>query len=367
MKRVATPLVVHLSGETGWRGGERQVWYLLRGLKAHRVPQVLVAPPGSPLATAADELGVHVHPLKPRAWLDPRNLTLLGRSLRTADRPVVLHAHTSRALDSARLVRRLAPVAAVVHTRRVSFRLRRARKYQRAADLYVGISRAIANDLVGAGTPLERIRVVPSGVDLKALDRATAAPSSFPGHEIIGCVAQMTEEKGVAVLADAWAAVLKSLPDARLVLIGDGAERLRIERIFAASGLRPTVHLAGFVNDVVAHLKTFDCYVQPSLHEGLGTTAIDALACRIPVVASRTGGLPEVVVDGTCGRLVAPGDAAGLAAAIIDVMTNAAERRRFGARGRKHVEAHFAVERMVDAYREIYRALAAGRTADTGL
>lgn len=172
-------------------------------------------------------------------------------------------------------------------------------------------------------------------------------------------MAELSREKGHRTLLEAWTAVLRELPAPRLVLLGDGPERPHLERL---AGHLPagTVLLAGHREDVPAWLKRLDLYVQPSLAEGLGSSTLEAMACRLAVVASRTGGLPEAVEDGVTGRLVPPGEASPLAAAVVDLLRDPERARRFGAAGRARVETRFAAPAMVERYLELYRDLAAG-------
>ena len=350
----ATPRwVLHLSTETGWRGGERQVWYLARGLAALGVAQAVAAPADSPLARETGAIGVELLTLPARPLLQPLSLARLAATLRR--RPgALLHAHTSRALDAARWLQRLAPCAGLVHTRRVAFPVRAALKYRSVCARYIGISQAVADGLRAAGTPADRLSVIPSAVDFTPLAAAVPVASPFPGHPLVGCVAQMTAEKGLTVLAAAWRRVVAARPEARLVLVGDGPERAAIHAALGTAAI--TTHFAGFRSDVPAWLKAFTIYVQPSLMEGLGSTVIDALGCGLPVVASRAGGLPEVV-GGDGGILVPPGDPAALADAILRLLGDPAAAQAFAAAGATFARQRFTIEAMVGAYAALYRGL----------
>ncbi len=353
---IAGSWVLHLSSELGWRGGERQVCLLARGLARRGVRQAVAAPARSPLAHRAAGGGELVVRLYPRPALHPANIMRLVAAAR--GRPgVILHAHTSPTLSLAWLVRRLAPVRAVVHTRRVAFPVRPSQKYRTAADRYVAISQAVADGLLGAGLDPGRLEVIPSAVDLEPLDAARPAPElASLSRPVVGCVGQLSAEKGQASLAEAWPSVLREHPGATLVLVGDGPERARVERLTAQVPER--IVLAGFRDDVPSWLKGLDLYAQPSLAEGLGTSVLDAMGCRLPVVASRIGGLPEVVGAHT-GLLVPPGDPAALADAITALLSDPARARSMGEAGRRRVAEEFGVDRMVERYLGVYRAAGA--------
>jgi len=171
--------VLHLSSEHGWRGGERQVWLLSRGLARRGVTVVVAAPAGSPLAERAAASGIEVLELRRGRPIHPGNVMRLMVWLWR--RPgAILHAQTSPALDWAAACRFLARprgrLGGVVHTRRVSFPARRSRKYQSWADRYVAISQAVAGRLQEAGVDESRLVVIPSAVEIEPIDRARPAP-----------------------------------------------------------------------------------------------------------------------------------------------------------------------------------------------
>lgn len=352
--------VVHLSSEVGWRGGERQVWLLCRGLVRQGWDQVLAAPDGAPLARGVSELDVPVLALRRGHPLHPVNLFRLVRWLRGLG-PAVVHAHTSPTLTLAALARRMAPAAAVVHTRRVAYPLRGSAKYRTAADAYVAISQAIGDQLLAGGLDRKRLRILYSAVDVEPLD--AAAPVAVLQKErrrpLVGCVGQLAPEKGHAILLEAWAQVVNQLPSAQLVLVGDGDEREAIEQ-WAARLPPGSVRFAGHCQNVPPWLKALDLYVQPSLAEGLGTSVLDAMACCLPVVASRVGGLPEAVSNGETGLLVPPDEPQDLAEAILALLRDPDRAAAMGRAGRSRVERLFSVDGMVEGYADLYRELLAG-------
>jgi len=349
-------IVLHLSCQRGWRGGERQVWLLARELTRGGVRQTVAAPAGSQLARRMAAERLDQLPLHHRRALHPRNLLRVVCWLRRNPGSIV-HAHTSPTLNLAAMARRLARVGGVVHTRRVAFPVRRSRKYRTAADIYVAISRAVGDGLLGAGLDPARLSIIHSAVDLEPLDRAapTSETQALPGP-VVGCVAAMTAEKGLGTMVEAWPAVVRAIPAARLVLVGDGPDRCELE-MSSRESPPGSIVFAGHRDDVPAWLKSCDVYVQPSRAEGLGTSVLDAMACRLPVVASRVGGLPEAVADGETGILVPAGDAGALTDAILGLLTDGQRATAMGMAGRARVERHFAVEPMVEGYLEVYRRL----------
>jgi glycosyltransferase involved in cell wall biosynthesis len=166
----------------------------------------------------------------------------------------------------------------------------------------------------------------------------------------------MTPEKGHAVLLAAWAESVKTMPNARLLLVGHGPERSRLEHT-AAAITDAAVTFSGFREDVTDSLAATTIYVQPSLAEGLGTSVLDAMAHALPVVASRVGGLPEAVVHDETGLLVPPDDPSALAAAILELLHDPARARAMGQAGRQRVEELFSLDRMVVGHLGVYRSV----------
>ena len=180
------------------------------------------------------------------------------------------------------------------------------------------------------------------------------------GHEapVVGNIGALVSHKGQRDLVEAAARVVRQVPDARFIIAGEGELRPQLEQQVRHLGLEKHVLLIGFRTDVLSVLKAFDVFAMSSVTEGLGTSVIDAMACRRPVVSTRAGGLPELVVEGDTGHLVPVGDAAAMASAIVSLLKDPARRERFGAAGRARVEAAFTVEWMVRATLDAYAALA---------
>ena len=168
--------------------------------------------------------------------------------------------------------------------------------------------------------------------------------------------------KGQKYLLDAAAIVVREVPHARFVILGEGELRQEIEHRIRHLKLEQHVLLAGFRADVLARLKAFDIFVMSSVTEGLGTSLLDAMGAARPIVATRAGGIPEVVEDGVTGLLVPPADGRALAGAILALLADERGRRRMGEAGLARARQHFSAERMVSETAAAYERLLAGRT-----
>jgi glycosyltransferase involved in cell wall biosynthesis len=344
--------VLHVDPERGWGGGEVQVLGLIRELGLRGQQATLAADPAGRIGRAAADAGIPVVPLRIANHVDVRAALRLRRLIAGHD---VVHFHTARA-------HALAPwcpggVRRIV-TRRMDYVPRGGPYvrllYNRAVDRVIAISEGVRAALLRAGVEAGRIRVVSSGVDVAAFadvgpatrDAVRRAWGIGAEATVVLVVGALEERKGHAVLLDAARRLRPSRPDLRLVFCGDGSARQRLET--AAAKLGGTVVFAGFRSDVAACLAAADVVALPSLHEGLGVAALEAMAAERPVVASRVGGLAEVIVEGETGALVPPGDTEALARAVDRLAADPSLRARLGAAGRARVVARHTMARMAE-------------------
>jgi glycosyltransferase involved in cell wall biosynthesis len=292
-------------------------------------------------------------------------------------RPEVVHAHDPHAVAMAALARsvgRPEPAPRLVASRRVDFRIRQnafSRWKYRQVDAFICASECIRQMLIADGVEPERAVTVHEGVDIEHVDAAPPADvhAAFwlpHGAPIVGNIAALVPHKGQRYLVEAAGLVVRRMPDVRFLILGEGELRGPLEQAVRRQQLERHVIFAGFRPDAISLLKGFDLFVMSSVTEGLGTSLLDAMAAWRPVVATRTGGIPEVVVDGETGLLVPPRDPRALAEAIIRLLGDEALRHTFGRAGRQRVERHFSAERMVAATLAVYESLAGrNRGADT--
>lgn len=343
--------ILHVDPERGWGGGEVQVVSLLRELAARGHESRVAADPRGRLAQAVAAAGLPVAPLPIANAFDVRAGMRLRRLVAGHD---VVHFHTSRAHALAPLCRGLG--ARLVVTRRMDYAPRGGPYvrwlYNRAVDAVIAISDGVRRALLRAGVRADRIRVVPSGIDPATVEPPPGAREATrrawgvsPDQLVILMLGALERRKGHAVLLAA-ARQGGEGPRPRYVFCGDGSERAALTAAAALLGDR--VVFAGFRPDVAACLAAADVVAMPSLHEGLGVAALEAMAAARPVVASRVGGLAEVVVEGETGLLVPPGDAAALAGALRVLAADPALRARLGQGGRARVLARYTAARMAE-------------------
>lgn len=359
---------VHIDTARTWRGGQNQVLLTATGLSELGHPAVLVANKRGELARRAAEQsreGLRFVPFSPKSEFDVHAAWQLARIL-SAVRPDVVHAHDPHGVALLSMALKMpsaaAPPPLIVASRRVDFHLQRnafSRWKNGKVDVWIAASRLIAGMLEKDGMAPERIHVVHEGVSVSKIDkidRIDAHAMFFLPHNapIVGNVAALVPHKGQRHLVAAAARVIREVPDARFVILGEGELREPLERQIKELGLERHVILAGFRPDVIGLIKSFDVFVMSSITEGLGTSILDAMACAKPVVGTRAGGIPEAVRDEETGLLVPTHDEGALAAAIIRVLKDPPLAARLGASGRQRAAEYFSVERMVGETLAVY-------------
>jgi len=218
------------------------------------------------------------------------------------------------------------------------------------------------------GIPEDRVEQIYNGVDTARFRPRADSEVPIHGcpfrpdeHWVVGTVGRMESVKDQTNLVHAFVGALRMHPDARrrlrLVLVGDGALRPEVERIVDEHRIRDLVWFAGEANDVVPYLQSMDCFVLPSLAEGVSNTILEAMACAIPVIATRVGANAELVEEGLTGRVVPRADSQSIAKAVIEYFTSPATARRHGRAGRQRVVQRFSLERMVEQYHQMYASL----------
>jgi glycosyltransferase involved in cell wall biosynthesis len=350
--------VLHINTERTWRGGEQQTLYLLQGLSQRQVDCHLVCQPDSPMAAKARGAGVTVFPVAMRGEADLAAVIRLRQLIR-ADDYDVLHSHTSHAHTLAFFASVGCRVSRLV-TRRVNFSIFRSRilrlngiKYRFMADYYIAISQKIKENRIG---------VIHSGIDPARFAKASGEHLSsefdlVPGQAVVIHVGHLTREKGQRYLISAIPHVLEKIPEARFFIIGEGELLTELQSLSASLGITRALIFTGFRDDVGAFYNIADLFVMSSVQEGLGTAVLDALALGKPVVATNTGGIPEIIKDGQTGRLVEAANPQVLANGIIEMLTQKDQALKMAERGQAVAREQFCIDAMVENYIAVYRQL----------
>ncbi len=376
-------------------GPALHVAYLSAGLRNRGYDTTLVA--GSlalgeeSMAGVAERLGVPVVTI-PELHREISPLRDLRAVHHLADlirelRPDILHTHTAKAGTIGRLAARLAGDAGppiVVHTfhghvlrgyfdpvRSTAFRLLERWLAQRTTAL-IAVSPEVRDDLVALGVaPLDKFTVVRLGIELDErvgesngdgarleTRRALGIPAD---RFVVGWIGRMTGVKRTDDVLLAVRRLRERGVDAVLCMVGDGPDRDTVERRARELGIVRNSLFLGYQEEVACYYAAFDALILPSANEGTPVSAIEALAGGRPVVATRVGGVPDVVRDGVDGFLVEPGDVDAMAARLADLAADPPLRHRMGEAGRASVHERYSVERLLDDVDRLYRDLLAAK------
>lgn len=342
-------------------GAERALVALATGLDRRRwSPSIYCLGPAGALARPLVDAGIAVTCLDVNKRRPVAAVRRLARCFR-ADRPSLVQGFLFHANVASRLAARLSGVPVAVGGLRVAER--RAQWHLLVDALTFGLSagsvcvsegvRRYSRDV--GRLPPGRLWTIPNGVDPGPIDVAPAADRASlglaVGDRVALFVGRIDAQKGVSTLLDAWRRALGDRPDWHLLVVGEGPERAALQRD------EPRIHWLGRRGDVFGLLKVADMFVLPSLWEGMPNAVLEAMAAGLPVVGTRVEGTAELVVEGETGWLVAPGDAAALAAALTLAADDPAARARLGAAGRVRVESVYTMKRVTQAYDRLWSTL----------
>jgi len=366
--------ILHTNFLHGWGGQSNRILNVCQGLAARGHDVLIVAPADSELVRRAQAAGLATdgrigfergfHPL---ALL--RNVSRMRRLL-ARGRFDVVHTHGSQdswVVALANLPKRLPVVRTKHNIFPISDNVANRWLYRRAFDRIVCISEAIveqcaAKPYIGS----RRLTLIHSAVDLRRfaypnMDAAQTMREQWKAHQpIVAIVGRLREEKGHRFLFEAVARLRHQYPSILLAVAGDGSLRQELEQLAVALGIADHVQFLGFRTDVPEILAAADLFVMPSLSEGLGTAAIEASAAGRPIIASRIGGISDVIRDGRTGWLVEAGDVAELVRAVADVMSNPGLARRMAQAARRYAFQHFTLEALVEKNLALYSKILEG-------
>lgn len=370
--------ILELIVSTGPGGGPAQVHELVARLPRPELTAIVAGPAGGPYGGLFAESGVRfvdvpTHRLALRPFFD------VLRLIRQEGIDLV-HSHGKGAGLYGRLAARRAGVPSIhtfhgIHYSDYPAGLGHAylaleRGLARITEAIVHVSESQALEAAGLGlAPAQRSHVIVNGIDAErvagaAMTREAARESLHlePDAMVIGTIARFDPVKALDALLRAFAIVATAQPDARLVLLGDGPGASRLRSLASELGLEARVRFPGFIPEASRLLPALDLYASASRKEGLPLALLEAMACSLPVAATRVPGHMDVVEQGVTGLLVAPDDRDALGRAMRDLMTEPAGRKAMGQAGRQRVLNRFAASRMAAETADLYRTVA-GRYA----
>jgi len=347
------------------------VFDLVRRLPAGEFRVIVGAPADGPFFERFQSLGIEVAPL-PLNGLSPRTLAAVIRLVRER-RIRAIHSHGKGAGLYGRLAGWWTGVPALhtfhgIHYGHYPPGFRRPylwleRRLSRLSRAVIHVSESQARDAAGLHlADPGRTHVVVNGIDSKEVrGMAEGAPLSRAAlglsadAQVVGTVARFDRVKGLDVLLESVRRLAGRYPRLALVLVGGGEEERNLRRRVARAGLADRVRFTGELADVPRLFPALDLYVSSSRGEGLPLSLLEAMACALPVVATRVTGHVDVVLEGVTGLLAGPEDPEALAASVARLLDDPGLREKMGRAGRERVETHFSLERMAARLAGLYR------------
>lgn len=362
--------VLFIHGITQIGGAERELLLILEHLRRQGYASVVVCPDKGPLGEELERLGVEIRyvPLPPwrKVFAYPRRARAIRqlRDVITEVRPALIHVNDIWWVPQALRARSGLGTPIIAHVRQ-EIEPPKVRRYELdQADAVLPMSRHIQQSLEIGGVSDKRLWTLYSALDMTRVSPQKDGrgrgrfdvPDNVP---LIGTVANLFPRKGYEVMVKALPIVLASFPTLQYVIIGQGNSGYErtLRSLVRELGLEKAVHFVGFQKEVYSCLAAMDIYVHPALMEGFGIAVLEAMAMGKPVVASRVGGIPEVVQDGVTGILVPPGDPGPLALAVVRLLKDPHRRESMGRAGKERFEMHFTVDRIMKTLEDVHAEL----------
>jgi glycosyltransferase involved in cell wall biosynthesis len=325
--------ILHVSTPASWRGGEQQVAYLVKALRDKGIQQVVLSIERSELSRRMMNTGIPVATFISRGFMDlhvSRKISMLCKN-KTFD---IIHCHDSHAHSAAiQATIVFGNTVPVVVSRRVDFRVSghplSAWKYNHPiVKSIICVSEKIWKITAPAIRDKNKLAVVHSGIDLSKYQQSTPsgrlhAELGLPSTaRIVGNLSALADHKDYPTFISTAKTILAAHPDIHFVIAGTGPEEKKIRKLIRDLKLEGHVHMLGFRDDPVMVMQSLDLFLITSVTEGLGTIVLEAFAAGVPVVATRAGGIPEMVEDEVTGLLAEPRDVDALAKAVMQVLNN---------------------------------------------
>lgn len=367
--------VVHIIKITRISGAERHLLLLLAGLRQRGVDARLVIlverdKPMDDMLAEARNREIPVTRLVIRRDYDIALPWRLRARLRDY-KPDLVHTHLVHADLYGYFAARAAGVPRVISSRhnddQFRYRPRWRQINRRMWRWYAGgiaISESIRQFAIKIeGAPAEKISVVHYGIDfdwlgddeIDSVRRRLRSDLGLEGDALLlGMVCRLVEQKGIPYALEAMRRLRTQYPSAHMVIAGDGELAEELRRLASALGIADRAHWLGWRGDAADLMSAFDLLLVPSLWEGFGLVLLEAMARRVPVIASRVGAIPEVIVHGETGILVEPRDVAALEGAMARLLDDRALRKYMGLLGAARLEERFSIERMVEGTIAVY-------------
>jgi len=357
-------VILHLNTSKEWRGGENQVLNLALGLKTRKISQIIIAQPNSPLSEKAKLAGIEVIELAMKGEFDLKAIRKIKEII--LNRKVeIVHTHTAHAHSIALFAKKKKDKWKLIVSRRVDFRVKKnffsKWKYKSSkVDLFIGVSRQIQKYLLEDGIESSRVIAIHSGIDIQKFKRLPNADGLRKELDInkktivIGIIAALVDHKDHITFLNAISKI-ETENQYKAIILGEGPLESKLKELARKLDLNDRVFFLGFKENIPEYLNLIDIFTLTSKEEGLGTAILDAMAAGKPILATRGGGIPEMIVPNQGGILCEVGNSDELAIAYKTLIEKNSLRKEFSDFNKSYVE-RFSFETMVNKTVQVYHS-----------
>lgn len=357
------PAVLHIDTETGIRGGQKQALMLYHRLIEKNIKSYFICRRDSELEKYLSKHNMNYYSL---SMLSSYSLFLGFKIARYARDNAynIIHCHSSHSLNLGIIAKFFNRKLKVVGSRRVMFPVKNKMKYNSLfLDKIISVSDAVKKQMLKSGINENKLITIHSGILLNEIRKTKSLglknKKEFANSFIVGTSAAFTNEKDYPTLVNAAKIVVKKKPDTKFIFLGKGPLFENIKSLVNEYKLINNVFLFGYVDEPLKYIKDFDIYVTSTKSEGLGTSILDAMALDKPIIATNTGGIPEIVHHNQNGILFDKGDYHSLVEAILDLYENSDKRLNMAQKSLEIVK-NFDIDNTVEKTHELYETMLNG-------
>lgn len=368
MKNSKTKILYFITGlKTG--GAEMVLYNLIKGLNKDKFEPIVVSIiPIGEIGEKIQSLGIKVLSLNARFRYNPLIILKLALIFHKA-KPKILHSHLFHADFLGRVIGKIYKVPVIISTIHSTYlggfwANKLLQITNNLTDVVTVVSQKIGAEMINLkAVSSDKLRVIYNGIDLNVFFRQNEERKNKirkdigiqENEKVLISVGRLAKEKGYLYLIEAIKILKEEGFDIKLLIIGEGGERHKLERKIKELDLENNILLLGKKENIADYLSTFDVFILPSLWEGFSVVILEAMACELPIIATSVGGVPEIVQDGYSGFLVPTKDPLALAGKIDYVFHLSLEQRgALGRNGRRIVEKSFSLEKMIRNYEKLY-------------
>ena len=334
--------VLHTESSLSWGGQEMRIMGEILGLSRESFRPFLACQPASQFSQKAEAQGVDFELIKMRSNIDPLSVVQFIR-LYHRRKVNIVHTHSNADSWNASIAAKFSPSRPiVVRTRHLSVPFNNRLIYNCMADQVITVGEAVCRYMIREkGIHPQKVLAISSGVDVNKFnpekvrgnlrDKLGIPPDAL----VFGTAAIFRKNKGHRFLLEAAPTILETFPGARLLLAGEGPQKGNLLRLIDAKQLHDTVVMPGFIDDMPRLLNSMDVFVFPSLEEAYPNAILEAMAMQKPIVATRVGGIPDILEDGQTGYLVEPRNADAIGDRVVNLLSDQKLRSIMGRKGRQ--------------------------------